>query len=89
MATPPGPLESKLLEHFRETRCPILQEEELKVWWEKEELKDGLSESLKGLVERGRLGERTLSVGKNQIKVYWLKDGGHQCGQYIHMNLLN
>ena len=24
-----------------------------------------------------------LSVGKNQIKVYWLKDGGHQCGQCI------
>ncbi|XP_064391240.1 swi5-dependent recombination DNA repair protein 1 homolog isoform X2 [Halichondria panicea] len=76
----PGPLESKLLEHFREVKCPILQEEELKVWWEKEELKDGLSESLKVLVERGRLGGRTLSVGKNQIKIYWLKDGGHQCG---------
>ncbi len=78
-----GLLESKLLAHFREDKYPILQEEELRVWWEKEELKDSLSESLKVLVDGGRLGEKSLSIGKNQIKIYWLKDRGHQHGQYI------
>lgn len=89
-------LESKLVEHFKENSYPIFQESELTAVWE--ELKNGpcdssLSDTLTSLVDGGSLGVRTLSAGKDEVKVYWLKElnqhqetSNHSLSMCIHVD---
>lgn len=78
--------EARLLECFNEAKSPILAEEELRAWWEKERdsmQQQQLSDSLRVLVEEEKLGERSVCVGDSQTKVYWIKNQG----QYLNSTL--
>ena len=76
-------LESKVRERFLEGSCSILSEDELKSWWEDDNM-SVLHECLQTMVNNGYLGSRPVSAGSTETTIYWLEmKGRYVCIYFV------